>query len=192
MSNGLCCCPRAKGSARRSDCVEQRSRSRAVEYAWLCSLCCQDLTVHIDDEHKICVVRGAGVDHREDDDDTQAAACKLAERELSCFVSAVRKLHGQEQATLSAQDWIDEFELIGNAALSTEQKCRAVTIAASARLASRLSIPGTSQEFRNFRLRFYQPQPFTHRTSISATNKSPRSVFIIASYRWCSGQFSFK
>jgi len=29
----------------------------AIEYAWLCSPCCRDMTVHIDHEGKIRVVR---------------------------------------------------------------------------------------------------------------------------------------
>jgi hypothetical protein len=64
----------------------------------------------------------------------------LAERELSSFVSAVTRLYGPEQATLSAQDWLDESELIDSPPLSTERNWRAVTIAASARLADRLNI----------------------------------------------------
>jgi len=64
----------------------------------------------------------------------------LDERELSSFVSAVTRLYGPEQATLSAQDWLDESELIDSPPLSTERNWRAVTIAASARLADRLNI----------------------------------------------------
>jgi hypothetical protein len=63
----------------------------------------------------------------------------LAEHELSSFVSAVTKLYGAEQATLSAQDWLDESELIDSAPLFTERNWCAVTIAASARLADRLN-----------------------------------------------------
>jgi hypothetical protein len=63
----------------------------------------------------------------------------LAERELSAFVSAVTKLYGPEQARLSARDWLDESELMDSPPLSTERNWRAVTIAASARLASRLN-----------------------------------------------------
>jgi hypothetical protein len=65
---------------------------------------------------------------------------RLAESELCSFVSAVTKLHGAEQATLSAQDWLDEFESINSSLLSTKRNWRAVTIAASARLADRLNI----------------------------------------------------
>jgi hypothetical protein len=64
---------------------------------------------------------------------------RLAERELSSFISAVTKLYGPEQARLSARDWLDESELIDDPPLSTERNWRAVTIAASARLASRLN-----------------------------------------------------
>jgi hypothetical protein len=66
----------------------------------------------------------------------------LAERELSSFVSAVTKLYGSEQARLSLQDWLDESALIDSPPLSTERNWRAVTIAASARLADRLNITG--------------------------------------------------
>ena len=66
----------------------------------------------------------------------------MVERELSSFVSAVTKLYGAEQARLSAQDWLDEFELVDGSSLSTERKWRAVTIAASARLAGRLNTAG--------------------------------------------------
>lgn len=63
----------------------------------------------------------------------------LAERELSSFVSAVTKLYGAEQARISAQDWLDQSELIDSALLSPQRRWRAVTIAASARLADRMS-----------------------------------------------------
>ena len=69
----------------------------------------------------------------------------LAERELSSFVCAVTKLYGPEQARLSAQDWLDESELIHSQALSREKNWRAVTIAASARLADRLNFQGTGR-----------------------------------------------
>jgi hypothetical protein len=63
----------------------------------------------------------------------------LAERELSSFISAVTKLYGSKQARLSAQDWLDESAVVGTSPASTERNWRAVTIAASARLASRLN-----------------------------------------------------
>ena len=63
----------------------------------------------------------------------------LAERELSSFMRAVRELYGPEQAGLSARDWLDESDSMDAPPFSTERDWRAVTIAASARLANRLS-----------------------------------------------------
>jgi hypothetical protein len=67
---------------------------------------------------------------------------RQAERELSSFVSAVTKLYAPQQAMLSAQDWLDESELIYSSPLFTERNWRAVTIAASTRLAQRLNSLG--------------------------------------------------
>jgi hypothetical protein len=63
----------------------------------------------------------------------------LAERELSAFLGAVTELYGLEQARLSENDWLAESELTDELPLS-ERDWRAVTIAASARLAERLSV----------------------------------------------------
>jgi hypothetical protein len=63
-----------------------------------------------------------------------------AERELSSFIAAVTALYGPEQARLSENDWLEEFELMDSLRLSTNRQWRAVTIAASARLAGRLSV----------------------------------------------------
>jgi len=63
----------------------------------------------------------------------------LAERELSAFVHAVTELYGPEQARFSAEDWLDESKLMDSAPRSESRDWRAVTIAASARLANRLS-----------------------------------------------------
>ena len=65
----------------------------------------------------------------------------LAERELSSFITAVAELYGPEEATLSANDWLDESELMDSPPRSEVRDWRAVTIAASARLASRVSLP---------------------------------------------------
>ncbi len=62
----------------------------------------------------------------------------LAERELSAFIGAVTKLFGPEQAQASTRDWLEEAELMDNPSRSTPRDWRAVTIAASARLASRI------------------------------------------------------
>jgi hypothetical protein len=59
----------------------------------------------------------------------------LAERELSSFIAAVTELYGPEQARLSEKDWLDESELMDSPPVSTSREWRAVTIAASARLA---------------------------------------------------------
>jgi len=66
---------------------------------------------------------------------------RLAERELSAFIAAVRASYGPEQAELSAEDWIEESELMDSPPRSEVRNWRAVTIAASARLASRVSRP---------------------------------------------------
>jgi hypothetical protein len=62
---------------------------------------------------------------------------KMAERELSAFVRAVTELFGAEQARLSTEDWLDELELKDVLPRATSRDWRAVTVAASARLANR-------------------------------------------------------
>jgi len=64
---------------------------------------------------------------------------QMAEREFSAFISAVKELLGPEQAELSAVDWLDESELMDSQRGCTSSDWRAVTIAASARLANRLN-----------------------------------------------------
>ena len=66
---------------------------------------------------------------------------QLAERELSSFISAVKELYGPEQAALAEEDWLDESELMDSPPISEERNWRAVTIAASARLAKRVPAP---------------------------------------------------
>jgi hypothetical protein len=61
------------------------------------------------------------------------AETRLAEHELSAFITAVTELFGPEQAKLSAEDWLAEFELM-------DRSPRSVTVAASSRLANRLNI----------------------------------------------------
>lgn len=68
----------------------------------------------------------------------------LAERELSSFIAAVTKLYGPEQARLSAEDWLDESDLMDSPPRSEERDWRAVTIAASARLANRVNVRAAS------------------------------------------------
>src|SRR5947209_65936 len=65
---------------------------------------------------------------------------RMAERELSSFISAVTELYGPAEARLSKNDWLEEFESIYSAPIPTGRTWRSVTIAASARLAGRLSL----------------------------------------------------
>jgi hypothetical protein len=65
---------------------------------------------------------------------------RMAERELCAFIRAVTELFGPEQARLSTEDWLDESELLmDRLPRSTWRNWRAVTIAASTRLANRLA-----------------------------------------------------
>ncbi len=64
----------------------------------------------------------------------------IAERELAAFISAVTDLFGREQAMLSAEDWLDEAELMDSPPRSTSRNWRAVTVESSARLANRLPV----------------------------------------------------
>ena len=64
----------------------------------------------------------------------------LAERELYAFIAAVTELYGQDQVRLSAEDWLDELQLMDSPPRFKVHSCRAVTIAASARLANRIKV----------------------------------------------------
>jgi len=74
------------------------------------------------------------------DSSTYAGQIHLAERELASFIGAVTELFGPEQARLSTDDWLEESELMDSPPRSTSRDWRAVTVAASARLASRLTV----------------------------------------------------
>jgi hypothetical protein len=74
------------------------------------------------------------------DTSTYADQMHLAERELASFIGAVTELFGPEEARLSAGDWLDQSELVDSPARATSRDWRAVTVAASARLASRLTV----------------------------------------------------
>ena len=74
----------------------------------------------------------------------------LAERELSSFIEAVTELYGPEQARVSARDWLDESDSMDSPPFSTEREWRAVTIAASARLARRLAMQVRRQNSISF------------------------------------------
>ena len=67
-----------------------------------------------------------------------------AERELSAFMAAVAELFGADQARMSVEDWLDESELM-DVSPRTHRDWRAITIAASVRLANRLNA-GTASD----------------------------------------------
>ena len=73
----------------------------------------------------------------------------LAERELSAFIGAVMKLFGPEQAQAATEDWLEEAELMDIPPRSTPRDWRPVTIAASARLASRIDTGQYRQKSMN-------------------------------------------
>jgi hypothetical protein len=123
---------RAKGKP------EDAGGSRAIRYAWLCSSCFRSMTVCIDDENRVAVVRRSAEEWTCEMNEYEEQT-RLAERELSSFVRAVTDLYGEGQATLSAQDWLDQFQLIDGPTLSPKRAFRDVTIAAAARLADRLN-----------------------------------------------------
>ena len=58
--------------------------------------------------------------------------------QLFSFLAAVTALHGQEQAQASTEDWFEESELMDSPPPSTAGDWRAITVAASARLAGRI------------------------------------------------------
>ena len=63
---------------------------------------------------------------------------QLGERELYSFLAAVAELYGPGQARISAEDWIEESDRIDVPPRSARRDWRAVSIAASARMASRI------------------------------------------------------
>jgi len=64
----------------------------------------------------------------------------LAERELAAFVGAVTELCGPQRAGLAADVWLHELESLAALPGPTSRDWRRVTVAALARLASRLTI----------------------------------------------------
>src|SRR5208282_2909195 len=90
----------------------------------------------------LCTVSTGGDPMNEDesfDSLPYANQVHLAERELASFIGAVKELFGPEQALLSTDDWLDESESMDCAPRSTSRDCRAITVAASARLANRVT-----------------------------------------------------
>ena len=84
-------------------------------------------------------VREYGMNVRESfSNSTCEQVARLAERELSCFVAAVTRWFGPEEAKVAADYWLDELEVADSPPRSTTRDWRSVTIAASARLAKRI------------------------------------------------------
>jgi hypothetical protein len=63
---------------------------------------------------------------------------QLEERELSAFLQAVTEAFGTAQAESASEDWLGEAELMDAPPRSTCRDWRAVTIAATARLSTRI------------------------------------------------------
>ncbi|ABF41442.1 hypothetical protein Acid345_2441 [Candidatus Koribacter versatilis Ellin345] len=70
----------------------------------------------------------------------------MAARELSSFIAAVSQQYGPQQARLSAEDWLEELDHMEGTSPCDNRNWRAVTIAASARLADRLSASAGAHE----------------------------------------------
>jgi hypothetical protein len=66
----------------------------------------------------------------------------LAEKELSAFISAVRKLFGAEQARQSALHWIEELERMDWPPGESIPDWRRATVVASSRLGTLMSGSG--------------------------------------------------
>jgi hypothetical protein len=65
---------------------------------------------------------------------------RMEECELSSFIRAVTELFGPTQVKLSVAYWLDEAELMDCPPLSISRDWRAVSIAASARLANPMTV----------------------------------------------------
>ena len=73
------------------------------------------------------------------DGPTFAKLMTMAERELGAFISAVTELFGSEQVRLAAEDWLEVLVLMATLPGLTSRGWRSITIAASARLATRVN-----------------------------------------------------
>jgi hypothetical protein len=70
---------------------------------------------------------------------------------VGAFARAVSKRFGSAQAGQSIEDWVEEFESIDWPAGSTIPDWRRITIAAAARLASRVEIKTENHKKDNHR-----------------------------------------
>ena len=69
-----------------------------------------------------------------------AGLLPTAVRHLAAFAQAVNGLYGPEQARQSAEDWLEELELMDWPEGKTALDWRQITIAATARLVDRMDI----------------------------------------------------
>ena len=74
-----------------------------------------------------------------------------AEKEMRAFARAVNTLFGSAHVGQSIEDWVEEFESIDWPAGAAIPDWRRVTIAAAARLASRVEIKTEDPEKENHR-----------------------------------------
>jgi hypothetical protein len=52
-------CGRRLATSKPEAHLQDTGSSRAIEHAWLCSACCRDMTLYIDDDDRVMVVRRA-------------------------------------------------------------------------------------------------------------------------------------
>lgn len=71
--------------------------------------------------------------------ESSARAFPTAETELAAFMTAVREMYGPEEASESAEDWLQELEAVNWALDARNFNWRRLTIAAAARLADRVN-----------------------------------------------------
>ena len=72
------------------------------------------------------------------------------EEELSAFTRSVADVFGPQQARLSERDWLDESDSMDTPPLSTVRNWRAVSIAASFRLAADPGVLSAQKEHTHF------------------------------------------
>jgi hypothetical protein len=82
----------------------------------------------------------SGDGYTTDSSANQLESMERAERELAAFMAAVTDSFGSEQAGLAAEDWLDELETSDALPGVGAGSWRRITIAAAARLATRVAV----------------------------------------------------
>ena len=77
---------------------------------------------------------------------SNAYPTRLAEREFLAFITAVTDKFGPDQARLSAEDWLEELELMDSRCRFAARSWRLITIATSNRLAKRLAVANSAHQ----------------------------------------------